>query len=267
MKFSIAVPSYNQAAYLEACLDSVLAQRVSLEVLVYDGGSTDGSAAILERYASRLSFWQSRSDGGQARALSTAFERATGDVFGWLNSDDVLLPAALEHAAAALAADPRAPFVYGDAIWIDAAGRAVRPKREIDFDHAIFSHVYCFVPQPSAFFRADAYRACGGIDPELVCSMDHDLWHRLYRLGPPAHLRRFLSGIRDHPATKTNTLRARFVEEDRLIRARYAPPGRLPASLLALWHRSRRVARKLLDGGYRPLSADELSESGLHRAP
>lgn len=257
MKFSIAIPSYNQAPFLEECLESVLSQEVSLEVLVYDGGSTDGSADSIARHADRIAYWQSQPDGGQAAALKAAFERATGDVFGWVNSDDLLLPGALARAAAALAAAPEAPFVYGDAIWIDARGHAIAAKREIDFDWEIFAYGYCYVPQPAAFFRAASYRACGGIDPGLVCSMDYDLWHRLARLGPPAHVRSFLAALRDHPATKTRTLTPRFRQEDATIRARYLPPRRTPRPLLHLWHRMRRVARKLREGSYAALTPEE----------
>lgn len=85
MRFSIAIPSFNQARFLRACLESVLSQsgpQVELETLVFDGGSTDGSVEILREYAGRLSSWQSRPDGGQAAALRAAFERAQGDVLG-----------------------------------------------------------------------------------------------------------------------------------------------------------------------------------------
>jgi glycosyltransferase involved in cell wall biosynthesis len=266
MKFSVVIPSFNQAPFLPACLESVLSQSApgaGLEVLVYDGGSTDGSREIIERQAPRLAYWQSRPDGGQAAALKAGFERATGDVLGWVNSDDILLPGALAAAAAAFEANPGAPLIYGDAVWIDGQGRVIRPKREIDFDWGIFAYGYCYIPQPSAFFRRAAYQQAGGLDAELKCCMDSDLWHRLARPGPVVHLPAFMSGLRDHPGTKTNQLKAVFAREHEILRSRYLKCGRTVYNALHVLHRLRRVAKRVLGGCYRPLSAAEAARCGL----
>ena len=265
MKLSIVVPSFNQTPFLPACLESVLGQTgPDLEILVYDGGSTDGSRAIIERYAPRLAYWQSQPDGGQSAALKAGFERATGDIFGWVNSDDILLPGALERAAEYFAAHPESPLGYGNAVWIDSDGRAIRPKREIDFDWGIFAYGYCYIPQPSAFFRREAYLAAGGLDPEFKCSMDYDLWHRLSRLGPVGHIPAFMSGMRDHPNTETNRLKAVFAREHDILRQRYLKCGRLAYNVRHVLARARRVWLRARKGLYRPMSAEELQRCSLN---
>ena len=96
VKISIVTPSYNQAAYLDQTLRSVLSQRsLAHEFFVFDGGSTDGSVQIIENYADKIDYWESQPDQGQSDAIHCGFQRATGDVLYWLNSDDVLLPNAL----------------------------------------------------------------------------------------------------------------------------------------------------------------------------
>src|ERR1043166_2179963 len=120
LKISVVTPSYNQAKYLETTLRSVLEQDYPhLEHIVMDGGSTDGSQEILERYSSRLAYWRSAKDGGQADAIAEGFKHATGDIFCWLNSDDVFLPGALRAVAEFFTAHPDAETVCGGAYIIN----------------------------------------------------------------------------------------------------------------------------------------------------
>jgi len=120
---TVVTPSYNQAAYLEDAIESVLAQDYPrIEYAVADGGSADGSVEILKRYEDRLAWWTSGPDGGQSAALNTAFARAQGEILGWLNSDDTLLPGAVSRVVAELERDPELALVYGDAEFVDEAG-------------------------------------------------------------------------------------------------------------------------------------------------
>lgn len=258
MKCSIVVPSMNQAAYLETCLQSLLNQEgADLEILVYDGGSEDGSRAILERHAHALTHWQSQPDAGQAAALREGFARASGELLGWVNSDDALLPGAVAEACAHALAHPEQSFFYGDAVWIDAEGRLLRPKREVDFDWGMFAYGYCYLPQPATFFRRSAYEAAGGIDPDLHYCMDYDLWHKLARTGACGHIPRFWAAIRSHPASKTSRYPSRFRDEEMTLRGRYIKCGRGIYTVRHIWHRLRRACLRWRRGSYRPFTPDE----------
>jgi glycosyltransferase involved in cell wall biosynthesis len=258
MRFSIVIPSYNQAPFLQDCLSSVIGQTgVDLEVLVFDGGSKDGSSEIIEQYADRLAYRQSKADGGQAAAIRDGFERATGDLLGWVNSDDVLLPDALSTAGGFFARNPETPLIYGDALWIDSTGKVIRTKREIDFNWRIFAYGYCYLPQPSVFFRRDAYLKAGGIDPDFECCMDYDLYHRMANLGPIAHVPAFLSCIRNHPGTKTNRMKKLSSKELETIKQRYLRCTRAGFWIRHIGYRALRVLLKYRAGCFRGLSSNE----------
>src|SRR5512141_110904 len=136
---SIITPSFNQARYIEETLHSVNRQGCgSIEHIVVDGGSTDGTIEILKRYSSMPSYaylrWISEPDRGQTDALNKGFRMATGELIGWLNSDDLYTPQSLLRASAFLNAPPLIDFVYGDYLIIDGAGKTLIEKKEIDFD-------------------------------------------------------------------------------------------------------------------------------------
>src|SRR6266849_8649816 len=114
-RLSIVTPSYNQGGYLGQTIESVLSQDYpDLEYIVLDGGSRDGSVEIIRKVEPRLAYWRSSPDGGQTAALREGFERATGEVLGWLNSDDWLEPGALRTVGESFAAHPEVDIVHGD---------------------------------------------------------------------------------------------------------------------------------------------------------
>lgn len=209
-RISLVTPSYNQAAYLPAALHSVLSQNYpNLEYIVLDGGSTDGSAEILRHSADRFAYWTSARDGGQSDALNRGFARATGDIFGWLNSDDVLLPGALEMVGAYFAQHPGCEFLTGDGTFVDPSG-----TRELylvrgaaySFRNLLF---YCndkYLPQPSVFFTRAAWERAGGLDVNLKYAMDLDLWLRMRQHTRLEYLPRRLSLLRMHPEAKGEQL-------------------------------------------------------------
>lgn len=256
-RFSIVVPSYNQGKFLDVCLGSLVVQRengVDLEILVFDGGSEDETLDVIKNYEGDLTFWRSSSDAGQASALSEGFAMARGQIFGWLNSDDILMDGALSVVDRWFAAHARAVAVYGDAVWVDQHGEVIKPKREIPFVWSLFAHGFCYIPQPSMYFTADAYRRSGGIDTSLQCAFDYDLWHRLSVLGAIGHIDGILSLIRDHPGTKTNRQQEVFDYENGIVLERYGKETRMPSQAMHVVALAARMGLKLVTARYRGLN-------------
>lgn len=224
VKISVVTPSYNQAAYLEQTLRSVLAQRALIhEYFVIDGGSDDGSAEIIREHAGAgIDHWVSEPDQGQCDAIDKGFARATGDVLYWINSDDVLLPGAIERVRAAFEARPRPDVVSGWGVGIDGDGRVVQMRRRVH-DSPWWGRLgYLRVHQPCTFFSKALYDSVGGLDRDLHCVLDTDLWYRMYRAGSRwAGVDAYLAAYRLHPQAKGATLGERYAQERRLMKDRY----------------------------------------------
>jgi hypothetical protein len=230
LRVSIVMPSYNQAPFLREAINSVLAEPYpDLELLVMDGGSTDGSVEILQSYGERI-VWESTPDDGQADAINKGFRRATGDVLAWLNSDDRYVPGAVARAAAALAADPAAGMVYGEGEIIDREGKFLgRFSATQAFDLWTLVHVSDYIMQPTVFMRADALHEVGGLDQSLHFGLDWDLWIRIASRRKVLYLKEPLAQTREYADTKTSTGGWTRLRELRSIMARHGargwPPG------------------------------------------
>ena len=201
---SVVTPSYNQARFLEETVRSVLEQGYpTLEYIIVDAGSTDGSLEIIQRYAGRLAWWVSEKDSGQTDAINKGFARARGDILAWLNSDDTYLPGAVSEAVAFLEAHPEAGMVYGDANLVDEDGTVIGkfPARQTDYHRLRRGYVH--IPQQAAFFRADLWRQVGPLDPSFYFAMDYDLWVRLARVAPLVYYPRPWANFRLHGGAKT----------------------------------------------------------------
>lgn len=238
---TVAVPSYNQGAFLAQALDSLLSQDIPVEVYVADGGSSDDSRAIIERYAPRLLGWRSHRDQGQAAAINEGIAAGTAPFVCWINSDDWVLEGGLRRLHAALEAAPEAPFAYGR-VWDAFEGT---PRRSPVFVRAWREWLMaqlCIVSQPGTLVRRSAWEAVGGVDAALHLAMDYDLWWRLARrFGVPAFVDDFVAVNRVHGATKTATLRRRHYDEAMSVVKRHY--GRVPlkwylAQPYAVWYRT-----------------------------
>lgn len=214
---SIITPSYNQATYLEQTLRSVLEQDYTpIEYLVVDGGSTDGSAEIIQRYAHRLAWWVSEKDQGQADAINKGLARARGEIVAWLNSDDLYLPGAVKAAVQALQAHPQAAFVYADAFSIDEQGQVFNHLRAHPF-HLRDLLGFRIIAQPTVFIRRSALEKAGFLDPSYHFLLDHHLWIRLAQVGEMIYVPQTWAAARYHPQAKNRRQALMFGEETQRI--------------------------------------------------
>jgi glycosyltransferase involved in cell wall biosynthesis len=252
---SIVVCSYNQARFITKTLDSLMNQRGlrpgELEVIVIDGASNDGSVEIIKHYQDRLAYFVSEPDRGQTHALNKGFTKASGDLLGWLCSDDLLEPDAVRFVIDYFERHPQDQFVYGDARVIDAADNLLWVKKEIPFNWFIWTHDYNYIPQSSAFWRRGLHEAVNGLDENFKLAMDGDLWGRFAERTSPRHLRKILSSARWYPANKTRRMRAQSIADQQEIARRYGVDHRQAKTrALAAFAKLCRISWKTATGCY-----------------
>lgn len=251
-KISVVIPSYNQDQFIEITLLSVLDQNYpELECIVIDGGSTDNSVDIIKKYADRLSYWVSEPDKGQTDALIKGFNRATGEIMCWLNSDDLFQHGALKEAAEFFQNNPEADAVFGDTTWFDEHGNPLREQREMPFNWFIWMYTHNYIPGMSMFWRRSIYEKVGGLNSNFDLAMDADLWIRFADVGKIAHVRKQWSMMRFYPEQKNRKWREKSDHEDMMIRSRYWGTSK-PAlySLKKALAMSLRIAWKFYTGCY-----------------
>jgi glycosyltransferase involved in cell wall biosynthesis len=251
---SIITPSYNQAAFLDEAIQSVLGQEgVPVEYLIVDGGSTDGSVEIIRKYADRLAWWVSERDAGQAEAINKGLQRAKGEIVAWLNSDDLYLPGAIARAVTAFEAHPETSLVFGDAVTIDPAGRQIGRLAFGDWglDELMGFRIIC---QPAVLMRRTILEQAGYLDPSYHYLLDHQLWLRIARLSPICHVPQVWAQARHHPGAKNVAQPEGFSRETLRLLAWMETQPDLASRLAANRRRIeagayRLSARYLLDGG------------------
>ena len=210
---SIVTPSFNQGAYLEETIRSILLQGYpNLEYIIVDGGSTDESVAIIKKYEPWLTLWVSEPDQGQPQAINKGLARCTGEIFQWINSDDYLLAGSLGKVAEAL---EDADAVAGVVINFDETGiRETLVPGELDAVKLIFAESSTRWHQPGLWLRRQGVIACGGIDDSYHYSLDWDLTIRyLGRFNRVNRLPDVLVHFRLHPESKTVSNWERFMQE------------------------------------------------------
>lgn len=201
-RISIVTPSYNQAMYLEECIDSVLSQGYpNLEYVIIDGGSTDGSREIIQKYAKYLTYWQSSPDNGQYAAINTGFSHTTGDIMAWLNSDDRYHPNAFLKIACAFSEYPEVTWLTGRATVFQEDGQI----KSIDKYFPQFSRKKIlsghidkpFIMQEATFWKRSLWnRAGAGLDTQYHLAADTELWIRFFRTDQLYLLDALLAGFR-----------------------------------------------------------------------
>ena len=238
---SIVTPSLNQARYLREAIDSVRGQSYpSVEHIVVDGGSSDGTLDILREYDGLR--WLSEPDSGQSHALNKGFAMAHGEVFGWLNADDAYDRLAVERALAALEG---VGLVYADVTRVNDDG--VNPRRirsrptwdlwtELNAGNGVYS--------PSVFFTREAFETVGGIDESLHFAMDYDLWLRIGSRFGARHVDEIWGVQRLHDDAKTSRYFDEFWPERLTVSRRHG--GRLVSPLLIRRYVKSRNAQRLV---------------------
>lgn len=181
---SLVIPSFNQGPYIRSCLSSILDQPdVPDQTLVMDGGSTDQTLGICQQFADRHPDkfrFVSEPDHGQSHAINKAVAQTTGDIIGWLNSDDTYAPGAVAFARQYFAEHPDIDLLYGNADFVDANDRRLARCAHVEpFNAKRLIHVTDFIVQPAAFFTRRAFEAVGGIDESLHYPMDYDLFLKI----------------------------------------------------------------------------------------
>ena len=247
MKFSIITPSYNQGKYIERTLKSVLSQEgVTFEYIIFDGGSTDQTIDILNICAlshSKQMRWISEKDRGQTHAINKGISITSGEIIGWLNSDDVYYTDALRVVADYFAAHPEVDVVYGSADHIDTDDRYIDsyPVEQWNIQRM---RETCIICQPAAFFRRRVVESHGLLDESLDYCMDYEFWLRLGSAGIRfSQINRKLAGSRMYAQNKTlGSTRAVHAEINDMMKKKF---GRAPDSLLFAY--AHVVAEECLD--------------------
>lgn len=205
MKISVVTPSYNQGQFIERTINSVLSQGITdLQYIVMDGGSTDNTRSILEQYANRNQLqFTSEADRGQTHAINKALALADGDIIGWLNSDDIYYPNALQLAHDFFMANPNTDIIYGKAYMIDEHDQIIEPyiTHPWSFEHLIKD---CYISQPAVFMRRRLIERMGPLDESLNFCMDYEYWIRMGKMSVElTYISTFFAGARVHANAKT----------------------------------------------------------------
>jgi glycosyltransferase involved in cell wall biosynthesis len=221
IKISVITPSFNQVEFLKQTVESIHSQAGDLEIehIIVDGGSTDGTVEYLRTLGEKVR-WVSEPDRGQSDAVNKGMKMATGGIIGWLNSDDLYLPGALQAVAGYFTENPYQHWAYGRCLIIDKEGEErwkwiTRYKnarlRKFTLDKLFREN---FISQPAVFFRKGLWDEAGGLDLKLHYAIDYDLWLRFAQHSPAGVIDRDLAAFRRHGTSKSETgFRDQFFEQ------------------------------------------------------
>ncbi|MBR1387561.1 MAG: glycosyltransferase [Alloprevotella sp.] len=201
---SIIIPSYNQGCFIEETFQSVISQMTDeVEILVFDGGSTDNSVELIKKYASSFAYWQSQKDGGQSNAINQGFLRATGKYVTWLNSDDVLLNGALDHIISSIKSHPEVDWFLGNVLWLNKTGNVIRVGKVEQESHFWNKRFLFSNGGPSAILNRNKLIELGALREDFHYMMDTELWLRLIKNGVFfKRINSYLWGLRLHENAK-----------------------------------------------------------------
>lgn len=224
-KISIVMPSYNQVRFIERSILSVLNQDYpNLELIIIDGGSTDGTVDVIQKYCEYVSYCISEKDRGQSDALNKGFKRCTGDIYGWLNSDDLYLPRAFEHAVQKFNACPSKKIVFGDWLTIDTENQLIDYNHAFDFNLNHFKYEGFHLNAQSMFWRREVHEKFSGFDIGLYNTMDYQMILEFgITMGQSsfARIHSALGAFRRYEGQKTGAMNSNVLKEHKQMAERY----------------------------------------------
>jgi glycosyltransferase involved in cell wall biosynthesis len=181
-RISIITPSFNQEEFLERTILSVLEQNYpNLEYIIIDGGSTDGSVEIIQKYEKQLAFWVSEKDRGQSHAINKGLQMASGDWVAWQNSDDIFYPDAFRHIGDAASRRPQARLIIGDINLIDESDRVIREMKYVRPTYEALLAEGMVLTNQAAFWRRDLHSRIGYLNESLHYGFDYEWFLRILR--------------------------------------------------------------------------------------
>lgn len=224
LKVSIIIPSYMQGIYIERTILSIIDQQyTNLELIIIDGGSSDSTISVIKKYERYITSWVSEKDNGQAHAINKGLALASGDIVGWLNSDDKHLPHTLADVVRTFD-DKNVMWVTGDCEVINEHEKIVNyykadlPKSAFQWlSLFVLGHSISFI-QPSTFWRKQVLENVGVLSENFHFSFDHEFFFRIFKkYGSPVLLSKPLSQFRLHSESKTVAQESKFLKENRAI--------------------------------------------------
>ena len=254
-KISIVMPSYNQAQFIERSILSILNQDYSnIEFIIIDGGSTDGTIDIIKKYEKEITSWISEKDQGQSDALNKGFKYCTGEIYGWLNSDDIYLPDAFKNAASVLKKNLNKKIIFGDWLSLDVADNIIDYNHAFDFNLNHFKYEGFHLNAQSMFWRAEVHKRFSGFNINLYNTMDYQMIVEFgINEGQNSFLNIFypLGCFRRHEGQKTRGVSPRVTKEQKLISELYGYEDKYKyvGKLKRLYFRIRRTFWYIKRGG------------------
>lgn len=225
-KISIVTPSYNQAQFLEQTILSVLNQNYpNLEYIIIDGGSNDGSVEIIKKYEKYLSYWVSEKDKGQSNAINKGFQKSTGEILAWLNSDDTYLPETFYKVVKGFEQNPETDLIFGNIYFIDESDKRIGELRFTEFGFDTLIYEGGNLHQTGTFWKKEIYKRVGGLNSNYKFCMDYDFFCRVAKVGKLCHMRDFFANFRIHANAKSSTISHIGCKEHKEIMRRYIPKG------------------------------------------
>lgn len=268
-KITVITPSFNQGAFIESTIRSVIDQEYpNLEYFIFDGGSSDETVSIIKKYERFITYWQSKPDRGQAHAINQGLQMASGDILAWLNSDDLYAADALHTVASYYNRYPETGCMVGDLGFINAKGQPLYVRKAIPFHFKTALYGGAMIPQPATFFTREALQRSGLLNETLHYLLDYEFFLRLYASGARFGLLRSKTAeFRFHEDSKTvREYHQRFWLDQQSIILQYKPfrwckpenQARVFRSLRTLYRLRAYAVRSITRGDWQAFRVDAI---------